>query len=530
MIRRPLLAAFGLAIVHGAIAASAPVLPTPATPAAASDVAATSRHFEAIRASPEQLLPFLRAFPKGSDLHNHLVGAIYAEHMIDWATRDQLCINPETGAIGPARCTPGLRGTREGMAASAIAADPALYGHEVDTLSMRNFVPTPNDRSGHDHFFSTFDRFMPATFAHNADMLADALNQAGYDHVHYVELMISPQLMPVATLGASTPVTGAADFGAAIDAFSPRFAPMIRGARDETDAMEHGARALMKCGTPAATPGCDVSVRYLYQTVRTMPPGMVLAQLAFGYALVQADPRFVGINIVAPEDNPVAMRDYALHMQMFRTLSARSPSVKLSLHAGELASGLVPPEGMRDHIRQAVEIAGAKRIGHGVDVMQERDPYGLLAEMAKRRVMVEINLTSNDEILGVKGAAHPLMSYRAQSVPVSLSTDDEGVSRSDLTNEYVRAAQTYPLSYDDLRDLSRTGLEYAFIPGDSLWSSTRPWHVTAACSGIAPDTRAPEGACHDLLAHSEKARLQWALEADFARFEHAVATGEAPRD
>ncbi|NHO32882.1 adenosine deaminase family protein [Acetobacter fallax] len=521
MIRHSLLALFSFTVAHGAFAATAPVV---------SDSEVTSRHFEAIRADPEQLLPFLRAFPKGSDLHNHLVGAVYAEHMLDWAARDQLCVNPETGAIGPARCTPGIRGTREGVPAQAIMGDAALYDREIDALSMRDFVPTATDRSGHDHFFGTFDRFMPATFMHNADMLADALNQAGYDHVKYVELMISPQLMPVAGLGTATQIAGVADLGAAIDGFSSRVAPMIRGARDETDTMEHGARALMRCGTPDATPGCGVSVRYLYQTVRTMPPGMVLAQLTFAYGLVQADPRFVGINIVAPEDNPVAMRDYTLHMQMFRMLSARAPEVRLSLHAGELAEGLVAPEGMRDHIRQAVEIAGARRIGHGVDIMQERDPYGLMAEMAKRRVMVEINLTSNDEILGVKGAAHPLMSYRAHDVPVALSTDDEGVSRSNLTSEYIRAAQTYSLSYEDFRDLSRNGLEYAFVPGDSVWSSVRPYRVVAACSGVSAGIAPQDGACRDLMAHSEKARLQWGLEGDFARFEHAVATGAAPRD
>jgi hypothetical protein len=40
---------------------------------------------------------------------------------------------------------------------------------------------------------------------------------------------------------------------------------------------------------------------------------------------------------------------------------------------------------------------------------------------------VEINLTSNDQILGVHGAMHPFPAYRAAGVPTVLSTDDEGV-------------------------------------------------------------------------------------------------------
>ena len=55
-------------------------------------------------------------------------------------------------------------------------------------------------------------------------------------------------------------------------------------------------------------------------------------------------------------------------------------------------------------------------------------------------MMVEINLSSNEGILGVEGDAHPFPVYRSAHVPVALSTDDEGVSRIDLTHEYVRAA------------------------------------------------------------------------------------------
>ena len=76
---------------------------------------------------------------------------------------------------------------------------------------------------------------------------------------------------------------------------------------------------------------------------------------------------------------------------------------QISLHAGELAPGLVPPEGLRFHIRQAVELGHAERIGHGVDVMYEDDAQGLLKELAMRHVMIEINLSSNEGILGIKG-------------------------------------------------------------------------------------------------------------------------------
>ena len=97
------------------------------------------------------------------------------------------------------------------------------------------------------------------------------------------------------------------------------------------------------------------------------------------------------------------MADYAEHMRMIGFLRALYPSVHVSLHAGELAPGLVPPEGLCCHVRLAVEQALADRIGHGVDVMYEDRPYDLLKHMADKGVLVEINLTSNKVILGVEG-------------------------------------------------------------------------------------------------------------------------------
>jgi len=113
------------------------------------------------------------------------------------------------------------------------------------------------------------------------------------------------------------------------------------------------------------------------------------------------------------------------------------------------------PEGLRFHIRESIERAGAERIGHGVAVMSEDDPIGLLQEMAKKNVLVEICLTSNDVILGVSGDRHPLPVYMKYGVPVALATDDEGVSRSDMTHEYLRAAETYGLSYGELKRMAR---------------------------------------------------------------------------
>jgi hypothetical protein len=209
-------------------------------------------------------------------------------------------------------------------------------------------------------------------------------------------------------------------------------------------------------------------------------------------------------------------------MQMLRSLRPSYPQAHLTLHAGELAPGLVTPEGLRSHIRDSIEVAGATRIGHGVDVMYEDDAAGLLREMATRRVMVEICLTSNDGILGVRGPRHPLLSYLAAGVPVALATDDEGVSRSEMTMEYLRASQEQGLGYRQLKAMARNSLEFAFVDGDSLWRESQTWTPTAACASERPGAETPSARCAAFLAASEKARLQWSLERDFTAFEGRV--------
>ena len=227
----------------------------------------------------------------------------------------------------------------------------------------------------------------------------------------------------------------------------------------------------------------------------------------------------MGFNLVMPEDWYVPMHGFDLHMRMIEALRKFYPGTHVSLHAGELAIGLVPPEGLRFHIRESVERAGAERIGHGVSVMSETDPLGLLQELAKKNVLVEICLTSNDTILGIGGDRHPLPVYLKYGVPVALATDDQGVSRSDMAHEYLRAVEGYGLSYGELKRMGRQSLEHSFLAGESLWSDAHNFKRASACEGANLSAGRVPGHCQKLLGASERAREQVQLEKAFADFE-----------
>lgn len=498
------------------ILAAAPARPQSAGATRASPAAeATARYLESIRADPLRVAAFLRELPKGADLHNHLSGAVYAESFLAWAAEDGRCITLGTFAATAAPCD-----TAAQVSAAAAQASSSLYGKVVDAWSMRQWKPAVE--SGHDRFFNTFGLIGAAGDGRLGDMLAEAATRAADDRVAYLELMLTPERSSVAL--ARTLRWNGEDFAALRDSllalkFHDRVLAEARATYDSAEAKE---RRLLGCAGAAATrqPGCGVEIRYLYQVSRARPPAEVFAQILAGFEVATSDARVVGLNLVQPEDAFLAMRDYGLHMRMIQFLRPLYPTVQVSLHAGELAPGLVPPAGLRFHVRAAVEVAGASRIGHGVDVLYETRPAELLREMAERNVLVEICLTSNDVILGVSGRAHPLHAYLDAGVPVALATDDEGVSRSDMTGEYQRAVLDQGLGYLELKRMIRSGLDHAFLPGASLWSDRRTF---AARVPACPAGDVATAACRRYLDANPRARLEWALERDLDAFEAAHA-------
>lgn len=473
-----------------------------------------ARYFDGIRNDPVALGIFIREMPKGGDLHSHLSGAVYAESYLRWAAEDGLCVHTRRLAVLNQSCAP----SDSMLPASSIPDTSALYARVVDAMSMRNWDSTRI--SGHDQFFSTFAR-MGATDRRVGDMLAEAADRAARGGVRYLELMMTPDGRASRNLGDRA--GWVEDFPRMRDTLLALGLPGVaRMAAARLDSVQARRDTVLGC-LPGRVrqAGCDVEVRWLYQVGRGNPPQQVFAQLLLGFLMADAGGKVVGLNMVQPEDGPVSMRDYSLQMRMIRYLRGVYPDVRVTLHAGELAPGLVPDEGLRFHIREAVRVAGARRIGHGVDVLHEDSAAELMAQMAREGVMVEIALTSNDVILGVRGPAHPLHAYMAAGVPVALATDDEGVARSEMTLEYLKAVRDQNLGYPALKTMARTSLQHAFVQGDPLWRDLQTLTPAPACARSAGGM---DGArCRAFLARSPKARLQRDLERRFGWFEARAA-------
>jgi adenosine deaminase/adenosine deaminase CECR1 len=211
------------------------------------------------------------------------------------------------------------------------------------------------------------------------------------------------------------------------------------------------------------------TMRYQNFVLRFMEPVDLFKNLVVAFISADSSPLMAGVNIVSPEDGETSMKDYWLHMVMFKYCHSRYPNVKYTLHAGELTLGLVQPEDLTWHINAAVYIAGANRIGHGVDMAYEQNAYDLLRYMAKKTIPIEINLVSNEFILKVKENRHPLTLYKEFGVPIVISTDDAGILRTNMTEQYVLLAKRYKeVSYTDIKQFVYNSINYSFIKDASI--------------------------------------------------------------
>jgi adenosine deaminase len=462
------------------------------------------------------------------------------------------CADASSCKTPATQCTNGTK-TLTGMfvPACCLCSDGSLYDGVVNALSMRG--QPWGTLAAHDHFFAIFGKLGPAV-SDAPSILAQLRQQASRENLLYIESMSSALKPPGDELKAFQALFSGGDssLGAA---FCQRLmagpldtAPIgedgkaVLAAADALGRQTAAAMAgqleasskLLGCDAHPDAPGCEVTVRRQIEMHRSLAPAIICQEALLGFAASHADRQHVvGINIVAAEDAYIARADYLAHMNLIGNLGRIYPDVGRALHAGELAEGLVPPNDLRFHIVAAVCTAGAQRIGHGVDITYEADSGPVLREMAGRKpafscpahptagpVAVEINLVSNAQLLGVQGREHPLPLYLGQGVPVVLSTDDPGIMRTSLTEQYRLAGLVFPqLRYADLRTFNRNSLEYSFLTGASIWEDSGVYRRPVAACRTAAGGLDLDRCAGWAQSQREKARLQLELERRLRSFE-----------
>lgn len=415
-----------------------------------------NKFIEAESPNIAQLNLFFSQMPKGGDLHHHYSGSIYAETYLDWVEAANYWIDKNTFEI----IKPGdAKDNNCYLSVRQLRSDPELYAKLLSLWSDKDYnnhyhQQLPPDFS----FFKTFSYFGPISknFKEGLKILKD---QALKENVSYIETMLSsvdysyqddsfdenvkkassPEELLRRLDEFSVKIAADGELTKKIDAFIKKLETSHRDIDDE-----------------------HFMMRYQTYATRNGTPSSVFSSLYSAFLVNTKLKLLVGVNFVGPENGLVALSDYDLHMQMFSYLRKKFPNVNVALHAGELTLGMVPPKDLRHHISQAIYIAGAQRIGHGVDLPYEEKAIELLQRI-KEKSVVEINLTSNEFILGVKDSKHPYLIYCAYDAPIVICTDDSGVSRNNLSGEYVLLASRYKPGYKTLKKYVYNSIKYSFL-------------------------------------------------------------------
>lgn len=440
-------------------------------------------NFEKYRQNLALLRIFCKDMPKGGDLHHHFSGALFPEYFINTLIRENLYINPQKLIIKEKLKFDDVGFVR----VSKLIEDRSFEKIREQLLrsySARNFHPN-NHESKADFFFNTFSKFAILSNLGEMEDLLTLKKQAMDERVSYIETMFPQPPNPFENNSSISNKFAPSyiKFSKLLENFDAQLLKLETGKNDnlttqiltnlldsfkqyglEKIAFDH-AQHIQQQHESLALDDDFFTLRYLNYAIRTQRPSLVFWDLALAFLSANKSDYIVGVNLVGPEHNSQALKDYDLHMRMCKFLRTQFKGIKLSLHAGELTPTLATPLQLSSHINLAINLAGAQRIGHGVDISYENNAHELLKKMALDSIAIEINLSSNAFILSIEDQMHPVNLYHHYKVPIVIGTDDPGILRTTLTDEYANLAYKYPqFKYTDLKQLVLNSIKYSFLP------------------------------------------------------------------
>lgn len=376
------------------------------------------------RLAPEEAARFCRELPKGGLLHIHLYGTLDRELVhqllgkvdpkIDFAKLQALLDSPGgTGTLHPDeldRLKDLARTYETPIAFTRLGDEERLFVEELF------FLPKGNH---------PFDRFTAVFTTSSALLFGNPqvdpekpveeafLKRAAEHHVRYVE--ISRYIVP-----------------------RPQWFQSLT-------AWAAGVKSRY-----------DITARYVASFARNKDAEFTRGKAEQLLKLPES-PGLVGVNILADESNyPALENGQTLYGPLLAAVENGSSHLHRTSHAGELGD----PRNVRDML-----LMGVERIGHGVKL---KDDPVTLEYARKLKVPVEVNLISNLRLQVVPSIKeHPYLKFLRLGLPVSLSTDDEGIFETTIDDECLAAVRETDVTYDELKEMARNGVRTGFADADT---------------------------------------------------------------
>lgn len=493
-------------------------------------------YFNSIKKSSVELTAFVRKLPKGGDLHNHATGAYYTDHMIDYVREKNLFYNPNTKKFEEA----------EKKSPNSLDYNEFIKKKLPEVLDLYSMRGVRNGNvNGHDHFFNTFFYTDSAEPSDVIKIIENIVERNIYENINYLELMV--QSIPKSIRNE----------------YEEKYNEIFSKKNFSLDDLENYYNQLKNInniGNIGIIQGemlkrekkieelnekhkSNITVNYIQQLKRISTPKDFFLQAYYSMYFASKIDKIVAVNIVQGEDHPLSRNSFDSQMKILNFLYKKfkkdynNTEINFTLHAGELVLNESPVEAMKNRISSSLYLSTnkedydkdknhqfdkpiTKRIGHGISIGWEEDFFKLINGMKKYKVPVEICLTSNEGILGIKDSDHPFMLYKKYDIPMCISTDDEGVNRSNLTQEYVKAISRYDLTYAELKNLIRNTIEYSFLSGESLFVEGDYTNIKSKFKEIIEKKEWEKFKESDyLVKHSPKLKKQIELEKELTIFE-----------
>jgi adenosine deaminase len=296
---------------------------------------------------------------------------------------------------------------------SEIAQEHGIDLPSYDIEYLRPFVTVTNEQPDFHRFLEKFRllRCFYPTQAAVERVAYEAVADAVADNVKYLELRFNPVAL------------------ARVQGFS----------LDEvtTWVCNAVARAQRECG---------VRVNLILQIGRdeSLDTAWHIAEVA----LAHRNNGVVGLDLAGDEAAYPASRFAEIFQRM------RQEGLHATVHAGEAGGSI--------NVREAVELLGAQRIGHGIRTIENSQVVSLVRE---RGVTLEVCPTSNLQTGAVRRLGqHPLADLLALNLRVTINTDDPSVSDTTLTDEYVVAMLAMGVTLEQIKRTIVMAVEGSFLP------------------------------------------------------------------
>ncbi|MFP5439056.1 MAG: adenosine deaminase [Bacteroidia bacterium] len=423
-----------------------------------------------IRPNRSALFGFFSMMPKGGDLHHHYSGSVYTESYIDYIFQKDVYVNERTMEISIDIANLSDEIKKEWKKISQVENKDKLKLELLRLWSVKDFVKGAH--SSDEHFFSTFPAFTIPSKANYIENLKELKKRALNQKLSYLEtIFISADTRNIKVTGKEDIDKRCLGYQAnkdeaslfvELDQLYQKYHPAVKiQANVHTDNIE-------ALHSESGVEDEDFVLRFQNYVARYKQPVDLFIDLFTCFHSCNDSKLISGVNIVAAENGETAMRDYWLHTMFFKFLEKKYPDVRYAIHAGELVGGMVQPENLGTHIRQSLVLNNLKRIGHAVDIIYDNEFTSTIRKLQEKQIAIEINLSSNEFILSVSHDLHPVEIYYTNNIPIVICTDDEGVLRTSITEQYVLLAHRYKLTYSQIKEVVKNSIVYSHLENNNV--------------------------------------------------------------